>query len=246
MLIKLMILVGLLFPLGAWLINLSHKLSNSEAKQIKEDWIKYGIYFLIICSMLLIAYTGRYFIALILAGITFGGSFELYQNLKTRKFLSLTIFIGFLFLSVICLGHLLIGSENRWFSTFSFIFILVSVTDSFSQLWGRILGKHKLCPQLSPGKTWEGLLGGLLSAFVVALTLSFLLPEATHFQVICLGLATGLSATIGDLLFSHIKRKIAIKDFSNILPGHGGILDRFDSLIVTAPIFYWLNFLLIK
>jgi phosphatidate cytidylyltransferase len=246
MLIKLMILVGFLFPFGAWLINLSHKLSNSGIKQIREDWIKYGIYFLIICSVLLIAYAGRHFITLVLAGITLGGSFELYQNLKTRKFLSVTIFLGFLFLSVICLGHLLLGSENRWFSTFSFTFLLVSVTDSFSQLWGRLLGKHKLCLQLSPGKTWEGLLGGSLSTLVVALTLSFLIPEATHFQIIGLAFAIALSGTIGDLLFSYIKRKIAIKDFSNILPGHGGILDRFDSLIVTAPVFYWLNFLLIK
>jgi len=126
-----------------------------------------------------------------------------------------------------------------WFGTFAFVFLLVGITDSYSQLWGKLAGKHKMCPHLSPHKTWEGLLGGILSALTAAGLFSFLIPELKYPQVLELGLIIALTATSGDLFFSLIKRRLSIKDFSGIIPGHGGVLDRFDSLIITAPVFYW-------
>ncbi len=118
---------------------------------------------------------------------------------------------------------------------------MVALTDSFAQLWGRLLGRRRLCPRLSPGKTWAGFLGGLISASVGALLFGFLLAESPSSLLVVAGALVALTATAGDLLFSAVKRWLRIKDFSTLLPQHGGLLDRFDSLIVTAPVFFWIS-----
>jgi len=178
--------------------------------------------------------------------IALGGAAELYRNLPNGKVLSLGIPLVFFFTLTLCLGHLLVGEAETWFCSFAFVFLIVATTDSFSQLWGKLLGNHKLCLSLSPGKTMEGLLGGLVSAAAVSYLLHFLLPLATFLQLFSLTMITAASAAGGDLLFSLIKRRIGIKDFSGILPGHGGILDRFDSLIVAAPVYYWTKMVILN
>jgi len=102
-----------------------------------------------------------------------------------------------------------------------------------------LLGKHPLCPRVSPNKTWEGFWGGFISTLTAVLVFAFLLPEVTILQLLIMGCIITFASISGDLLFSWIKRKLAIKDFSSVIPGHGGVLDRFDSLVVTAPVFYW-------
>jgi phosphatidate cytidylyltransferase len=111
--------------------------------------------------------------------------------------------------------------------------------DSFSQLWGRLLGKRPLCPRLSPGKTVEGLVGGGLTTVAVAAALGPLLLGHSPVPMAGLGALTAAGAVVGDLAFSWIKRRAGLKDFSSALPGHGGVLDRFDSLVVGAPVFFW-------
>jgi phosphatidate cytidylyltransferase len=96
-----------------------------------------------------------------------------------------------------------------------------------------------LCPRLSPHKTVEGLIGGIVMAAAIAALLRFLLPSTTLAHVIVLGLVTAAGAVAGDLAFSALKRHAGLKDFSTALPGHGGVLDRFDSLVLAAPAFYW-------
>lgn len=245
MIAKLIITIGSLFAFGALLIALSHKLRHPVSSQRSADWTKYGVYLILVGSVLLAAFWSRWIAAAILAAIAFAGSIELHRNLRSRSPFSTGMSVVFFLVLVACLGHLLLGSADSWFATFAFVFLLVAITDSFSQLWGRLLGNHKLCPHLSPGKTWEGLAGGFVSTAAVSSLLDFLLPGATLPQLVGLGLIIAASATAGDLLFSYIKRKIGIKDFSGILPGHGGILDRFDSLIVAAPVFYWIRLLLL-
>ena len=90
----------------------------------------------------------------------------------------------------------------------------------------------------------EGLIGGSLTTIASAVALAPLIHGLTETQAACLGCAIAAAATIGDLLFSLIKRTLIIKDFSGLLPGHGGVFDRFDSLIVAAPVAYWLGQLL--
>jgi phosphatidate cytidylyltransferase len=116
------------------------------------------------------------------------------------------------------------------------VFVIVTVaSDTGGYAAGVLLGKHPLAPTISPKKSWEGFGGSVLLCVVAgALTLHFLLGHAWWIGVL-LGVGVAFSATVGDLLESLIKRDLGIKDMSNLLPGHGGVMDRLDSLIVVAP-----------
>jgi phosphatidate cytidylyltransferase len=117
--------------------------------------------------------------------------------------------------------------------------------DTGAYLVGIKIGKHKLAPHLSPGKSWEGFLAGLASA----LLMSFLMGNAMGIPLkhtMVLGFAIGVASVVGDLAESSLKRDIGIKDFGSILPGHGGILDRFDGLLFAAPLFYYYVTLILK
>ncbi|UCE67234.1 MAG: CDP-archaeol synthase [Candidatus Zixiibacteriota bacterium] len=246
MILKLTIITGLLFLIGAFIMVLTHLFKKLTGSQIKRDWLKFGVYLAIITGLLLIGFYGRWLIASVLVVIAIGGSIELYVNLRLLKSNSVIISNMFFLLLILALGHLLLENYYDWYARYAFIVLLISVTDSYSQLFGRLLGKRKLCPRLSPAKTIEGLIGGVVSALIISCLLKFLLPDITIFRILMLGLVIAISAIAGDLIFSFIKRKIGIKDFSGILPGHGGILDRFDSLIAAAPVSYWAWFLIIR
>jgi phosphatidate cytidylyltransferase len=118
--------------------------------------------------------------------------------------------------------------------------LLTVVSDTGAYAVGWRFGKHKLAPRISPGKTREGLLGAVSFAMVAgALCMEFLIDDGTWWQGLLLGLAVAASATLGDLGESMIKRDLGIKDMGTLLPGHGGIMDRLDSLLPTAPV-VWL------
>lgn len=114
-------------------------------------------------------------------------------------------------------------------------------SDATALFAGMAFGKHKLAPELSPNKTVEGAIGGLVGAVAACIIYGLLMQSHFHLQVQLWGLALygcfgSIIAQMGDLSFSYIKRQYKIKDFGNILPGHGGILDRFDSVIFCAPL----------
>ena len=120
-------------------------------------------------------------------------------------------------------------------------FILAFLSDSGAYFAGKFLGKHKLAPVISPNKTVEGVVGGVLGAIVGMLIYSVLLDLAFGFTVnygtaVLYGLLGSLGAVFGDLSFSVIKRQTGIKDYGNLIPGHGGILDRFDSMMIVGPL----------
>jgi phosphatidate cytidylyltransferase len=118
--------------------------------------------------------------------------------------------------------------------------LLTVVSDTGAYAVGWRFGKNKLAPRISPGKTREGLLGAVSFAMVAgALCMQFLIDGGTWWQGLLLGLAVAVSATLGDLGESMIKRDLGIKDMGTLLPGHGGIMDRLDSLLPTAPV-VWL------
>ena len=111
-------------------------------------------------------------------------------------------------------------------------------SDTMAYFIGRKWGKHKFAPTLSPGKTWEGFFAGLASSTVMSVLMSRPLGIPILDAVI-LGLGIGIAGVVGDLAESSIKRDIGVKDFGSIMPGHGGILDRFDGLLFAAPLFYY-------
>ena len=140
---------------------------------------------------------------------------------------------------------------------FFYIFLVVSCTflnDTGAYFIGRWKGKRKLIPHVSPGKTLEGTIGGIISSAIAAIVgnLIFKSPIEYHW-VVLFGLVIGIVAVLGDLTESLIKRSAEAKDSGGILPGHGGILDRFDSLIFTFPVsyymvllYYWLHGVLVN
>ncbi len=120
-------------------------------------------------------------------------------------------------------------------------FVLTMVADSGAFFVGRALGKHKLAPVISPKKTVEGAIGGALANVAAMLLFGLVLQFAFHFKVnygfaAIYGVVGAAGSMLGDLTFSVIKRQVGLKDFGNLLPGHGGILDRFDSTSVVAPL----------
>jgi phosphatidate cytidylyltransferase len=119
--------------------------------------------------------------------------------------------------------------------------ILTWAVDTGAYFTGKAWGKHFLCPQLSPGKTWEGSLGGIFAGVLVAGIAGKFLPVwLSTWQLLVIGLITAVVGQVGDLVESAFKRQAGMKDSGKLLPGHGGILDRFDSLILIAPSLYYL------
>lgn len=122
-------------------------------------------------------------------------------------------------------------------------FILVWATDTFAYLIGRAMGRHLLAPQVSPKKTVEGAAGGLLFCVLSGLIAWKVIGGLPWTSFLGLSLLVGISGQIGDLFESALKRSVNIKDSGNLIPGHGGILDRFDSLLFVIPIvYYWAVF----
>lgn len=120
------------------------------------------------------------------------------------------------------------------------VFIITWSCDIGAYLTGRLLGRHALCPVLSPGKTLEGAVGGLLSCILAAVLYQFFYPHLFSYPlIIMIGLITGSVVQVGDLVESSLKRLGKIKNSGDLIPGHGGILDRFDSLLFSAPTAYY-------
>ncbi|MBU9720353.1 MULTISPECIES: phosphatidate cytidylyltransferase [Bacillaceae] len=123
-----------------------------------------------------------------------------------------------------------------------FILILVWSTDSGAYFAGRSFGKHKLWPEISPKKTIEGAIGGILVAFLIGITYVLFVPIFDSWFITVLFIfVVSVTGQLGDLVESALKRHYSVKDSGQVLPGHGGILDRFDSLIFVMPILYLLG-----
>ena len=124
------------------------------------------------------------------------------------------------------------------------LFVLIWSSDTFAYLTGKFFGKHKMAPKISPKKTWEGFAGGVVLTLVLGFFVEKYFPELRGNWMI-VGLLVSIFAPLGDLVESQLKRSFAVKDSGNIIPGHGGVLDRLHSFIICAPVVY-LYFILEK
>jgi phosphatidate cytidylyltransferase len=123
-------------------------------------------------------------------------------------------------------------------------FILMWSYDTFAYLTGRTFGKHRLFERVSPKKSWEGAIGGLVISSAIAWLLSKFFVDLTSWQWVVTAVIIAVFGTFGDLIESMFKRSVDIKDSGSILPGHGGILDRFDAVFIAAPaVFLYLQFI---
>lgn len=123
-------------------------------------------------------------------------------------------------------------------------FLLVPCSDTAAYAVGSLLGRHKMVPHISPGKTWEGTIGAVVVTGVVGALLAPVMIGASWWAGAIIGLLLSAAATVGDLVESMLKRQAGIKDMGRVIPGHGGAMDRLDSLLVAAPL-AWLSMLLL-
>lgn len=145
-----------------------------------------------------------------------------------------------LFLPNMINGRLYSGKEGY---IIFFLVLLTSLNDVAQYLWGKSLGKRKILPTISPGKTWGGLFGGVITTAFLAAVLAPVFSPLNLYLGIIAGIIISLGGFSGDIIFSAYKRKNQAKESGYVLPGHGGILDRIDSLCLSAPLlFYFMQF----
>jgi len=136
-------------------------------------------------------------------------------------------------------GHLAyLANSNNPYGYLLFLFFAVSVNDVAAFTFGKLFGSRKLCSRISPNKTWGGALGAFIVSMMMPWVLHFSFPQFDATALVLTGLIVGVGGQLGDLTISFIKRDLEIKDMGSLIPGHGGILDRIDSLIYTAPLFF--------
>ncbi|WP_293914703.1 phosphatidate cytidylyltransferase [Deinococcus sp.] len=192
-------------------------------------------------------YTGRYgmFIIVVPVYVFLFLPFRLMLTGVTQNFLraSSTLHWG-LMLTVFALGHLaylLVLPPLHPAGGVGLLLYVVLVTqfgDVAQYVCGKRFGRRKIVPQVSPNKTWEGFLGGLVSAALLAVLIAPVITPLNRLEALVLGLALPIVGFIGDVTMSAVKRDLGVKDASSLIPGHGGILDRIDSLMFTAPVFF--------
>jgi len=120
-----------------------------------------------------------------------------------------------------------------------YILILSLMCDFFQAIFGQTIGKHKILPKISPNKTWEGLIGGTLLTGVLSYSMGIYLTPYGASELFILGCCLGLCCFGADVTISSIKRWIGVKDTGKLLPGHGGLMDRFDSILLSAPVLFF-------
>lgn len=167
------------------------------------------------------------------------------QSLRVRSLRESLPMASFILLGVVyCYGAWRCAAGLRSISPWWLLFALAInwVGDSFAYYFGRLFGRHKLAPSVSPAKSWEGTIASLVGTTVLgALYLRQFLPNVALWQAVVLCVAGNLAGQLGDLCESAFKRGAGVKDSGNLLPGHGGWLDRVDSSMFSLPVVYWLT-----
>ncbi len=182
-----------------------------------------------------------YFIAIFL--ILFLFIFEIYQD-REDHFISIafTVFgIVYVVIPISTLNFIAFSGINKGLFTYEYLlslFIILWVNDSGAYIIGSLFGKTKLFERISPNKSWEGTIGGAVFAFIAAYVISLFFNGLSLFQWLIFAGITVLFGTYGDLVESWLKRRAGIKDSGTIMPGHGGLLDRFDSTLFAAPMIF--------
>ena len=175
---------------------------------------------------------------IVVAGLTL----PLFRNDPQAPHLVARQVLGLVYISLSLSFLVLIRSAESGAGWIFWILCIVAAGDTGAFYAGTYLGRHKLCPWVSPKKTIEGSLGGLAANIIVALLFkTILLPSLAVLPCVVFALVVGIAGQVGDLFASEFKRSAGIKDSGSLLPGHGGFLDRLDALLFAAPLAYLLK-----
>jgi phosphatidate cytidylyltransferase len=190
--------------------------------------------------------------------VAHASGFNFIQNITLQPLIYLSLFILLLLFTIAMHGfknnflHLILGclyvpltlgllaqcyAVNNYYPLA--LILLIWINDTMQYIVGSMIGTHKMAPNISPKKTWEGTIGGSALSIIAAVALSFFYKNFAMEQWVVMGLIASVGGTLGDLLESKLKRVAQVKDSGTIMPGHGGILDRFDSLFL-ASLLLWI------
>lgn len=203
-----------------------------EPDRRAQRWIKFTTYFFVTTTVTTLATLGPVVFSHVALAVLLIGAYELYTVLGFDK----ASFSAAVWACYALLGTaLIVFSRSAAPAHVLFVYMVVAVFDGFSQIFGQLFGRHPLARVISPSKTIEGALGGALAATVSALLFRHLIDLSWGRAVVICATIVAL-ALAGDLAASWIKRSRGVKDFGRLLPGHGGVLDRFDSFLLAAPV----------
>ncbi|MBM4175365.1 MAG: phosphatidate cytidylyltransferase [Ignavibacteria bacterium] len=256
-LITIPFLLGISY-LGGWfffsLVAAITILSLYEFYKLTEKKTALPNYFLgitfSICTLLLFFYQrSDQFISLIFIFIVLSSFFELFKKENNSiSNLSVTIFgaifISFFFSTLIGIRELFSNYGSMYYSRGGLVVITILaaiwICDSAAYFGGTAIGKRRLLERISPKKSWEGAIFGFVFAILTVIAAKFLILDFFNWSdVLFIGLIVGTIGQMGDLVESMIKRNAGVKDSSNLIPGHGGVYDRFDSLLFVSPFIYF-------
>lgn len=173
-------------------------------------------------------------------------SLYMFNAEKVTPIDTLATMVGLLYVVFFSYHVILVDGTGEYKILVWLILLCAFGADIFAYFAGVFLGKHKMCPHLSPKKTWEGAVGGVIGSGLVCGLFGYILCPELLMHCIIIGLIGAPISMCGDLTASAYKRKMGIKDYGNLIPGHGGIMDRFDSVLFVAPfVYYYIQVVLI-
>lgn len=167
-------------------------------------------------------------------------------KIEERKPEDMLATIGGLFYVVFFSYHIILTEQTGEYRLLVWLIFLTAFgTDIFAYFTGVFLGKHKLCPTISPKKTIEGSVGGILGSMALSGVFGYFVVPELLIHCLVIAFLGGIISQLGDLIASIFKRKMGLKDYGNLIPGHGGVLDRIDSVLFTAPlVYYYIEFII--
>ena len=232
-----------LLILGGASLEFSGFFAQSEVKPNK--WIALFISVMLFVTFFMIAkgVISFKYIAVFLPLFLIVMAAEMYRKKeKPMENIAVTFFSIFYLALPVSLINFLVFPEFHMVGTYMpkllvALFVMIWIYDSGAYLVGVSIGRHRLFERISPKKSWEGAIGGTLTAVLASYFIAKFIPEISLMHWIIISILVVVSSTFGDLTESMFKRYFGIKDSGNILPGHGGLLDRFDSLLFAAPVF---------
>ena len=175
----------------------------------------------------------------ILAFAVIGSSLKMLNIKKTKIEDTMVTVIAVMYI-VFFSFHIVLVNQLPGFENFTWLILITAFgSDIFAYFSGYFFGKHKLCPDLSPKKTIEGAIGGVLGTGLCTWAFMYFVEPQYMFHGLFIGIIASVLSMCGDLTASAYKRHLGIKDYGNLIPGHGGVLDRIDSVLFTAPVIYY-------